>query len=289
MPSLNVGVWLSRVRPEMFLPVAVEAERLGFESVWLSEHLVLPAAAADAPPGADEHASISGSTPVFDALAYLAFLAGATSRIRLGTWIYLLGLRHPFVAARAVQTLDVVSRGRAEVGVGAGWLAGEWEAAGLPFETRGRRLEEAIDVCRRLWTEPAVEHHGEFYDFGPVGFEPKPVQRPWPPVHVGGESTVALRRAANLGDGWIGGQHTPSSAAAVVTRLRELGAPLDRPEPPFEVTVGGSVGSQAERDAWIASGVTRVIVSPWRRSSEALDSLRSMAAVIGPAHTPAAG
>ncbi len=179
-----------------------------------------------------------------------------------------------------MQTLDVVSGGRVEFGVGAGWLAGEWAAAGLDFGSRGRRLDEAIAVCRRLWTEPAVEHHGEFYRFGAVGFEPKPQQKPWPRVHVGGESMTALRRAVARGDGWIGGQHTPASAAVVVARLRDLRVAGEEAVRPFEVTVGGEIKGPGDIEAWIASGVTRVIVAPWSRSSGAIDSLNRLAEAI---------
>jgi probable F420-dependent oxidoreductase len=287
--GLKVGVWLSKLRPEYFVEVAREAERLGYESLWISEHLILPAASATSPGAAGEaHASISPATPTFDALGYLSYLAGMTSEIRLGTWIYLLGLRHPFVSARAVQTLDLVSNGRVELGIGAGWLAGEWQATELDFDTRGRRMVESLEVCRRLWREDTVEHHGTFFDFGPVGFEPKPVQQPSPPVHLGGESDVALTRAAALGDGWIGMQHTPASARSMVDRLTALGAPIGRAENPFQVTVGGSIETHADRAAWEASGVTRLIVSPWNRSQEALDGLQRLAAQLGLVPRPSA-
>ena len=115
-----------------------------------------------------------------------------------------------------MQTLDIVSGGRVEFGIGASWLEEEWVAAGLDFATRGRRVDEAIAVCQRLWAEPEVEHHGEFFSFPPVAFEPKPVQRPHPPVLVGGESKAALRRAARDADGWIGMGHTFESAAAQI-------------------------------------------------------------------------
>jgi probable F420-dependent oxidoreductase len=279
---LKVGVWLSKLRPELFVEVAREAEHLGFESLWMSEHLIVPATKA-APPGAEggAHESLSPSTPVFDVLNYLSFLAGHTSEIRLGTWVYLLGLRHPFVVARAVQTLDIVSSGRVEFGIGAGWLAGEWGATGLDFSTRGRRLVESLDVCRRLWRDKEVEHHGDFFDFDPVGFEPKPLQKPSPRVHIGGESDVALRRAAALGDGWIGMQHTPDTVAPHVRRLADLGAgmSIERPSP-FQVTVGGAIDSPADQAAWEASGVSRVIVSPWQRSSQAIDGLRRLAETL---------
>ena len=148
-----------------------------------------------------------------------------------------------------MQTLDVVSNGRAEVGVGAGWLREEWIAAGLDPATRGRRLDEALGVVKRLWSEPAVEHHGEFFDFAPVAFEPKPVQKPWPKLHVGGESDAALRRAARHGDGWLGLGHTVESVQVPLARLRELREREERAHEPFEITIGASLRSRGRRGA----------------------------------------
>lgn len=270
---MRFGIALGRLNPAFFAEVAVEADRLGFESVWLPEHLVLPVAMSSSPHPGHDHPPIPPSVPVFDCFAYLSYLAGLTERIRLGTHVYNLALRHPFVAARAVQTLDVVSGGRAEIGIGASWLAEEWDAAGLDFHTRGRRLDEALDVCTRLWTEEVVEHHGEFFDFGPVMFEPKPVQRPRPPVHVGGESDAALRRAARAGDGWIGITHTVESVARPVALLRRWREEAGRAEQPFEVTVGGPVESRDDVSRWEDAGVDRLIVSPWARSREAVDGM----------------
>ena len=193
---MKFGVALGRLNPAFFVAVVDEAERLGYESVWLPEHLVFPIEMGGSPFPGEEHPPVPPSTPVFDAFAYLSFLAGRTERVKLATHVYLLGLRHPFISARAIATLDIVSGGRAIVGIGAGWLSTEWDAVGLDFASRGRRVDEALDVCRRLWTDEVIEHHGEFFDFGPVMFEPKPVQKPHPPVIVGGESAPALRRGA---------------------------------------------------------------------------------------------
>jgi probable F420-dependent oxidoreductase len=274
---LKLALSLGLLHPDSFVAVTEEAERLGFESVWLPEHLVFPVSMGGSPHPGATHPPVPPSTPVFDAFAYLSYLAGRTHRIRLGTNVYLLGLRHPFVAARAVQTLDIVSGGRAEVGVGAGWLREEWLAAGLDPASRGRRLDEALGVCRRLWTEPAVEHHGEFFEFGPVMFEPKPVQKPHPPIHVGGESPAALRRAARLGDGWYGLEHTPESAADIVTRLAALRSEAGRGDAPFAVSVGGALDAPADQERWLEAGVDRLVVRPWRRSREALEGLRRFA------------
>jgi probable F420-dependent oxidoreductase len=274
---VKFGVSSGRLNPAFFLEVALEAERLGYESFWMPEHLVFPKDMTGSPHPGDEHPPVPPSTPVFDAFAYLCFLAGQTSRIRLGTNIYLLGLRHPFSAARSVQTLDIVSGGRAEVGIGAGWLRSEWRAAGLDPSTRGRRLDEAIGVCKRLWTEESVEHHGEFFDFEAVMFEPKPIQKPWPPLHVGGESEAALRRAARLGDGWYGLVHTVDSARQRVSRLRDLRADAGREREALEITIGGQVESRDDVKRFEDAGVDRLVVTPWRRSREAVDGLRRFA------------
>jgi probable F420-dependent oxidoreductase len=274
---LRFGVALGRLNPAFFVDIVDEVERLGFESVWLPEHLVFPVQMSRSPFGADEHPPVPPSTPVFDCFAYLSFLAGRTSRVRLGTHVYNLGLRHPFTAARGVQTLDIVSGGRALFGIGASWLESEWVAAGLDFASRGRRVDEAIEVCKRLWTEGTVEHHGQFFDFGPVMFEPKPVQKPYPPVLVGGESPAALRRTARHGDGWVGLDHTPESVVETIARLAQLRG--DGPR--LEITVGGTVKSPDDVKRFEEAGVDRLLVSPWPRSREALDGVRRFADAVG--------
>ena len=274
---MRIGMTFGQLNPKYFLDAAIEADRLGFESAWLPEHLVFPVDIRGQLVPGEEHPPVPPSTPVFDACAYLSWIAAQTTQIRLGTFVYLLGLRHPFVGARAFATLDVVSGGRAEVGIGAGWLLTEWDAAGLDPRSRGRRLDESIDVCKRLWTEDVVEHHGEFYDFGPVMFEPKPVQKPHPPVVIGGESDRALRRAARYCDGWIGMTHTPSTVAAQVKKLREYEAEEGRPDRPVAVTVMGKVDSKDDIERFADAGVSRLIVVPWARSREAIDGMKRFA------------
>ncbi len=134
---MKIGIALGTVRPERWAEVSCEADRLGYESVWMPEHLVLPVAADGSPYAGADHPPIPSDVSVFDAFAYLSYLAGRTSQIRFGTHVYNIGLRHPFAVARAVTTLDVVSGGRAEFGVGASWLEAEWDAVGLDFATRG--------------------------------------------------------------------------------------------------------------------------------------------------------
>lgn len=276
---MRFGITFGQLHPKYFLDAALAAERLGFESVWMPEHLVFPLEVRGQLVPGEEHPPVPADVPIFDAAAYLAYVAGRTERLRLGTFVYLLGLRHPYIPARAFATLDIVSGGRAEVGVGAGWLETEWEALGLDPRTRGGRLDESITVVKRLWTEEVVEHHGEFWDLPPAMFEPKPVQRPHPPVLVGGESDRALRRVAEHGDGWIAMFHTPVSIAPRLARLTELLAERGRGREEVTVTCIGSVAERSDVERWEAAGVDRVIVVPWRRSREAVESMEQFAAM----------
>jgi probable F420-dependent oxidoreductase len=278
---VKFGIPLGALNAHFHMDVADAAERLGFESVWMPEHLVLPATMKGSPIPGDDHPPVPPTTPVFDAFGYLAYLAARCPSLRLGTHVYNIGLRHPFVAARAVQTLDVLSGGRVEFGIGASWLAEEWEAIGLDFRTRGRRVDEALDVCKRLWSEPEIEHHGEFFSFDAVAFEPKPVQKPWPPILVGGESPAALRRAARSCDGWIGMSHTFESAAMQIAALRELLAEHRRSDDDFQICLGGPVTSTDDVARWEELGVTRLIVGPWRRSPGAVESMERFADTVG--------
>jgi probable F420-dependent oxidoreductase len=273
---VRFGVAFGRMHPSMFLKAALAAEELGYESVWFPEHLVLPVEMTSSPFPGEEHPPVPPTTPVFDVMTYLGYIAGRTTRLRLATHVYNLGLRHPFVAARAVQSLDIVSEGRLELGIGAGWLEAEWRACGLDFATRGKRLDEALDICIRLWTEEVVEHHGDFFDFDPVCFEPKPVQSPHPPVLIGGESPPALRRAARH-DGWVGLDHTPESAREQIEVLRGLRVAGGFLQRPFSITVGGHLESVDDLHEFEEAGVDRLIVNPWERTREVPEALERFA------------
>ena len=274
---MKFAITFGQLNPAFWLEAAVTADELGFESIWLPEHLVFPVEMRGQLVPGEEHPPVPSSTPIYDACAYLSFIAARTTRIRLGTFVYLLGIRHPFVGARAFATLDVVSGGRAEVGVGAGWMVNEWETVGLDPHTRGRRLDEAIAVSKRLWTEDVIEHHGEFFDFAPVMFEPKPVQKPHPPVLVGGESPRALKRAAGLGDGWIGMRHTPETVSLQIKKLHELLQTGSRKSETFTITCSGLATNADEVQQWEDAGVDRLIVTPWRRSPDAIEAMKAFA------------
>lgn len=277
---MKFGIALGALNPHFHVDATLEAERLGYESVWLPEHLVFTRTMTRSPHPGENIPPVPPTAPIYDAFAYLGYLAGRTERVRLGTHVYNIGLRHPFTAARGVQTVDLLSGGRFEFGIGASWLEQEWEAAELDFATRGRRVDEAVAVCKQLWTEETISHHGEFFNFDEVVFEPKPVQRPWPPILVGGESKAALRRAARLGDGWIGMGHTLESAQPQIAVLRELLADEGRDPATFQFVLGGPIESRDDVARWEDVGVTRMIVSPWRRSPEAVEGMRRFAEFV---------
>jgi probable F420-dependent oxidoreductase len=267
MAQLPISVGISMVvRFDLQADVARLAEDLGYDGLWFPEHLIWPAAFDGQSPYDDGHPPVDPRIPTLDVLMWMVTIAQVTSRIRLGTFVYNLSLRHPFVAARAVQTLDIISGGRVDFGVGAGWSQREYEATGVTFKTRGRRLEECIEVCRDLWTKDPVTHDGEQFAFGPVHFFPKPVQARVP-ILIGGNSDAALARAGRVGDGWIGMTDTP---AATAERVAKIGSNV-------QIVTGGDVSSLADLQAYADAGVDRIIVLPWRKSKEALDGLRGFA------------
>ena len=279
LDDVKFGVALGALNPRVHEDATLEAERLGFESVWLPEHLVFTRRMSRSPHPGEEHPPVPPDTPIYDAFAYLAYLAARTERVRLGTHVFNIGLRHPFTTARGAQTVDLLSNGRFEFGIGASWLEEEWRAAQLDFSTRGRRVDEAIEVCKRLWAEETVTHHGEFFSFDEVVFEPKPVQRP------GRRSSWAVSRrprcaapraSATAGSGWSHvrvGRRADRQAADVARRSN------DRPvAPATSRSCSAARSSRAPTwPRWEDLGVTRMIVAPWKRSSEAIDGLRRFA------------
>jgi len=228
---MKVGLTVFPINPTFLFPLARRVDELGYESIWVGEHVVIPAQ------GQSEHPYGGGpgplpTTPLYDPLLTYAFIAAQTQRLKLGTSVYLLALRHPIMAARLITTLDRISGGRLLLGLGAGWLKEEFEVQDVPWGHRGPRLDENIAVMRRLWKEDRVAHHGRFYRFDEVGFAPKPLQGTVP-ILIGGETPPALRRAARTGDGWLGVTHTPESAAQRVQELKVMRETAG----PFEITV----------------------------------------------------
>lgn len=259
---MKVGINTYSIDATELTEMGKRSEDAGLESIWVSDHLVVPAEISSDYPH-DKGLPVGADTPLFDPWAVLSAIAAVTEKVRLGTWIFILPARHHLVTARAVATLDLISEGRAVLGVGTGWLREEIEAAGFPWKGRIKRTEEGIEAMRVLWSEPIAELRGEQIDLPPVYFEPKPPQGGALPIHLGGESDKAMERAARLGDGWMGVQADPRQAAERVRRVGELREEAGV-EGPFETTTGtnGPIDPQLYAE-YEESGVDRIIVSPW--------------------------
>jgi len=245
--------------------VAALLEGVGFESLWVPEHLALPATMPATYPYSESGlAPIEPDTPCYDPWALLSFLACATTTIRLATNVYILPLRHPLQTARSVVTLDRLSGGRVTLGIGLGWLQPEFEWTRISFSDRGRLTYEAIPLLRRLWTDDVIEHHGEHFNVGPLKFQPKPFQQPIP-IEIGGTSPVALRRVGTLGDGWIEhGSRSLDELRVRLAKVHEARRAAGRDELPFDVTVAADPDHLDRVEPLRDAGVTRVVVSPWR-------------------------
>jgi len=237
--ALNAVGSGSTARPEPLQQVAQKAEALGYESLWIPEHLAVPMEMTTPYPYSADGKFPGGTTVnIHDPFVALAYVAACTQRIRLGTGVFVLPLRNTLAVAKAVASLDVLSQGRFIFGIGIGWLEEEFAAVGMPFTDRAARSREAVRVMTALWSEDAPRFAGRFHNFPALGFNPKPVQQPHPPLIFGGESRPALKRAAELGDGWYGTQFTPDSIRPVLATLKELVDGAGRDFAQFEITSG---------------------------------------------------
>jgi probable F420-dependent oxidoreductase len=216
--------------PEALRTLAQRAEDLAFDSVWVSDHIVVPRRIESFYPySADGVPTFQPEQPYYEPLSVLNFLAGCTQRLRLGTHVLILPYRNPVLTAKVLATLDVLSGGRVILGAGVGWMEEEFQALGLnTFAQRGAVTDEYIRLFKELWTKEEPEFQGKYYQLSGAGFYPKPVQKPHPPIWIGGHTGPAIRRAAELGDGWmpIGLRPPailePEELAVKIARLRTL-------------------------------------------------------------------
>lgn len=241
--------------------LAEHGEKAGFESAWTIEHVVYPDGYESAYPySGDGKMPARPDSPMPDPLIWLSFLAAHTTTMRLGTGILILPQRNPVVLAKEVATLDHLSGGRVELGIGVGWLREEFDALGVPWERRGARTDDYVGAMRALWGGDSVTHDGEFSSFSGVSSNPKPAQ-PSVPIVIGGHSPAAARRAGRIGDGFFpAGGDLPE----LIDIVRQTAADAGRDPEAIEVTTGGEAlfgddpvgGAESLR----AAGADRAIV-----------------------------
>jgi probable F420-dependent oxidoreductase len=226
----------SFAEPEQLVEIARAAEEAGFHGVLLADHLFFPGNLRSRYPySADGKPMFDGTTPFPDPWTTIAAMSSVTTQLRFATMVFILPLRNPLELAKTLGTLALLSNGRVALGAGAGWIREEYDTLGVPFETRGKRMEEMVTVMRQAWSGRMVEHHGRFFSHGPLQMSPPPGHPI--PIWFGGISDVALGRAARIGDGWIGTGQTPDEAVALCGRLAKLRREAGRERQPFETIV----------------------------------------------------
>lgn len=261
LPPYRTGVVAD---PAWMTSFAQTADELGFESLYVVEHVAVGAGYSTAYPYAESgRMPLAEDCPIPDPLDLLAFLAARTERIVLGTGILVLPLHHPVLLAKRLATLDVLSGGRVRLGVGVGWMREEIESVGVEFETRGRRMDESIRALRTLWTDEVASFEGEFFRFGPIVTRPQPVRPGGVPIHVGGHSAAAARRAGRLGDGFFPLGLDGPGLQDRLAQMRTAARAADRDPAAIELTVGGLLQAtdQAAIDAAASAGAARMVLS----------------------------
>ena len=255
--------------PDAIERVAVRAEELGYQDVWVSDHVVVPADQGYPSPY------------LYEPLLTMAWAAAATERVRLGTSVLVVPHHHPLSMANSLASLDKLSGGRLTLGVGVGWSTGEFAALDQDFATRGKRMDEALDIYRAAWETDPVSHDGAFYDFADMKLQPKPEARI--PIWVGGAADAAIRRAARH-DGYQGISTPPDEMAALIQRLKDAGAGDD-----FVVSYRtgwdpNGMDPQQIRDeaaAYAEAGVHHVVSAPWRSTTEEwIDSMEQLVDLV---------
>jgi len=258
---MQLGIHLphagEQATPALIRRHAIRAEALGFDDVWVSEHIIVP------------RKEFPRSPLFYDPVVTLSYVAAVTERVRLGTTVLVLPMRHPLPLAKELATLHNLSGGRLILGAGVGWLEPEFAALGVPFKERGRRMDEGIAMMRAVWTQDPVTFEARYIPAKIVDMTmtPRPISHI--PLWIGGSSDAALKRTARIADGWHGSRVTPEQAPAMVQRLR-----AGRPDGGFTVSLRTAYdGKDADAlrrrlDAYKAAGVEHVLVAPEERGIE---------------------
>jgi probable F420-dependent oxidoreductase len=242
--------------------MARKAEELGFESFWCAEHPFMPVRTTSRFPGSADGLIPETYAHFVDPFIALARASGTTSRIKLGTGIVLVPERHPLLLAKEVATLDLFSGGRFLFGIGAGWLREETEIMGGDFDHRWRQTRESVLAMKELWTKPEASFEGRYYRFPAVKSNPKPAQKPHPPILLGGAATNVLQRVVAWGDGWLPNRITPDELRQARATLDRLAKDAGRDPTTLTISVHGQPADRELVTRLLDAGATRVLVRP---------------------------
>lgn len=248
--------------PDKIKNFARDAENAGLDSIWMGEHVVLFDETEFPYPGsADGKLPVPEGGGMLDTVSTFGFLAACTTTLRFGTGITLLPQRNPLYTAKEFATLDWLTQGRIDFGVGVGWCKEEVEACGFDFHTRGKRCDEMLEMFQQLWTRPVAEFHGEFYDLAPCRMDPKPVQKPHIPIIVGGHSSAGISRAVKYGNGWYGFQMDLDATVAISSKIEAALKAAGRSREDFELVITPPYNVSLDQvRAYADIGVDRLIV-----------------------------
>jgi probable F420-dependent oxidoreductase len=257
----------SSADPDTLVRRARLAEEFGFESLWIGDHIALPVGNAAVDPPAQAR---------LEAIVALTYMAALTTRVRLAIGVIVLPQRQPVLLAKQLATIDVLSKGRLIVGVGVGYVQPELRALGASLSDRSARTDEYLAAMRALWDEPTPSFAGQFVSFADVLQRPRPIQRPYPPIVIGGHSPAAFRRAIQVGNGWYGFELDPQQTAEALAGLRETAGRLDRPaglgELEITITPRETVTLDMAR-RYADLGVHRLAIAPHTMEGSAIDEL----------------
>ncbi len=249
------------------LPLAQKAEEVGVESVWTGEHVIVPVDYASRYPySSDGKLPASPETNFVDPLIALTHIAAQTEHLRLGTGINILPQSNPLLLAKQAASLDALSGGRLMLGLGVGWLEEEFQALGAPFSRRGARTDDYLAAMKKVWSGEVVEHRSEFLSWSGFKSHPLPVQKPHPPLIIGGHSPAALRRAVTLGDGWFGFTQSLEEFTKIHQLLDQIAQAAGRDLAGLEITALWNMAREGKEslEKYKELGVSRLLVPLWQ-------------------------
>lgn len=267
-----IGAGLS-ADPDIISLIATTCEACDFHSLWAPEHIVLLDKYAAKYPYTQDGVMPFPSMEVdlLDPFIALTYAAAVTKKIRLGTGICLLPERHPLIVAKEVASIDKVSKGRFDFGVGIGWMREEFEALGIPWPKRAQRTRDYLAAMNSLWTDAVSEHKGDFCEFQPLRSFPKPVQTPHPPIIFGGESEPALRRVGEIGNGWWGVNVSVDAAKQHIAAIKGFAEAAGRDPSKLSLAVSPQLGMPVSLDEvkqYADLGIDQVVVGAFAGSAD---------------------